>query len=194
MGERQRLAGPEDMATTSTAVATVPPQTQEEPVERVAVITLRPTRPETRKKVVWTEDTVDNEHMNKKKSKCCCIYEKPKKFGESDSEDSDDELENCSGHVEKKRGKRYHHHDHDCPHHSAEAATVTITIAEQETVTPEPTATITLQPSEDTPQSAETTPQAPITTPKPTEEAPKATPQPSEATPTPAPAPPDKKD
>ncbi|PZC73429.1 hypothetical protein B5X24_HaOG209525 [Helicoverpa armigera] len=166
----------------------------EEPVERVAVITLRPTRPETRKKVVWTEDTVDNEHMNKKKSKCCCIYEKPKKFGESDSEDSDDELENCSGHVEKKRGKRYHHHDHDCPHHSAEAATVTITIAEQETVTPEPTATITLQPSEATPESTETTPQAPITTPKPTEEATKATPQPSEATPTPAPAPPDKKD
>merc|ERR1711870_136968 len=34
----------------------------------------------------WTEDTVDNEHMNKKKSKKCCIYSKPRAFGESSSE------------------------------------------------------------------------------------------------------------
>lgn len=28
-----------------------------------------------RKKVVtWTEDTIDNEHMNKKCSKVCCIF------------------------------------------------------------------------------------------------------------------------
>ncbi|VVD05607.1 unnamed protein product [Leptidea sinapis] len=66
MAQRERC---EEMATTSTAV-TVPPQVQEEPVERVAVITLRPTNQQQRKKVVWTEDTVDNEHMNKKKSKC----------------------------------------------------------------------------------------------------------------------------
>lgn len=26
------------------------------------------------KKVTWTEDTVDNEHMGKKKSKICCIF------------------------------------------------------------------------------------------------------------------------
>lgn len=51
------------------------------------------------KKVVWTEDTVDNEHLGKKKSKCCCVYVKPKVFGESSSdEDSDDSCENCSGH------------------------------------------------------------------------------------------------
>jgi len=30
--------------------------------------------------------------MNKKKSKCCCIYVKPKKFGESDSEDDSDKV------------------------------------------------------------------------------------------------------
>ena len=28
----------------------------------------------------------------------CCIYEKPKTFGESSSEDSDDECEHCHGH------------------------------------------------------------------------------------------------
>ncbi|XP_046469200.1 succinate--hydroxymethylglutarate CoA-transferase isoform X1 [Neodiprion pinetum] len=55
-------------------------------------------KPKSSKKVQWTQGTVDNEHMNKKKSKCCCIYEKPKEFGESSSEDSDDECEHCHGH------------------------------------------------------------------------------------------------
>ena len=41
--------------------------------------------------------------MNKKKSKCCCIYVKPKKFGESDTESSeDDECEHCPGHKKKQ--------------------------------------------------------------------------------------------
>lgn len=54
-----------------------PPMLQD--VERVAVITLRPSAPtkaDTRKKVVWTEDTVDNENMNKKKSKCEFTFKK----------------------------------------------------------------------------------------------------------------------
>ncbi|CAF1088373.1 unnamed protein product [Rotaria sp. Silwood1] len=28
-------------------------------------------------RVRWTEGTIDNENLNKKKSKCCCIYTKP---------------------------------------------------------------------------------------------------------------------
>ena len=28
------------------------------------------------KRVSWTEDTIDNEHMNKKSSKVCCIFYK----------------------------------------------------------------------------------------------------------------------
>jgi protein phosphatase 1 regulatory subunit 11 len=40
--------------------------------------------------------------MNRKKSKCCCIYVKPLEFGESSSED-EDECENCHGHVELKK-------------------------------------------------------------------------------------------
>ncbi|XP_047987607.1 E3 ubiquitin-protein ligase PPP1R11-like isoform X1 [Leguminivora glycinivorella] len=127
MGERLQ---PEDMATTSTAVATVSSQIQE-PAEPVAVITLRPRK--SRKKVVWTDDTVDNEHMNKKKSKCCCIYEKPKAFGESDSEDSDDECEHCFGHVEKR-------------HKQAGGSTVTTDEQDGATHT-EPTASLTLQPA-----------------------------------------------
>ena len=54
-----------------------------------------------KKKVKWTNETVDNEHMNKKKSKCCCVYVKPRVFGESDSEESDGECDHCSGHNTK---------------------------------------------------------------------------------------------
>lgn len=34
----------------------------------------------------------------------CCIYKKPKEFGESSSseDDSDDECDHCKGHVDKK--------------------------------------------------------------------------------------------
>ncbi|MFH4982376.1 hypothetical protein AB6A40_009085 [Gnathostoma spinigerum] len=61
-------------------------------------------------RVSWATDTVDNEFLNKKKSKCCCIYKKPKKWGEvEDDDDSDSECEtgHCRGHVEK------HSHPHD---------------------------------------------------------------------------------
>ncbi|GAB1869323.1 hypothetical protein CAJAP_10402 [Camponotus japonicus] len=64
----------------------------------VPTVRLRLRKPKSNKKVQWTKGTVDNEHLNKKKSKCCCIYEKPKTFGESSSEDSDDECEHCHGH------------------------------------------------------------------------------------------------
>ncbi|CAG5048143.1 unnamed protein product [Parnassius apollo] len=106
------------------------------PLEPVAVITLRPNRTQTRKKVVWTEDTVDNENMNKKKSKCCCIYEKPRRFGESDSESSDDECEHCFGHVEQRRQKR-----------QAGETTTELQVASERT------ATVTLKTEEDRPSS-----------------------------------------
>ena len=52
-----------------------------------------------RKKVKWTSETVDNEHLGKKKSKCCCVFVKKRAFGESDSEESDGDCEHCSGHT-----------------------------------------------------------------------------------------------
>lgn len=51
------------------------------------------------KKVVWSSETVDNEHLGRKKSKCCCVYVKKKTFGQSDSEESDDDCDHCSGHT-----------------------------------------------------------------------------------------------
>lgn len=92
-------------------------------------------KPKSDKKVKWDADTVDNEHMNKRKSKCmyhskvcvflyfvsilmlcyqlfinphdvlsgCCIYKKHRDFDESSSSESDDECENCYGHVEHRK-------------------------------------------------------------------------------------------
>mmetsp|Transcript_4386 Transcript_4386/g.4370 ORF Transcript_4386/g.4370 Transcript_4386/m.4370 type:complete len:135 (+) Transcript_4386:117-521(+) len=40
-------------------------------------------------KVRWTNDVVDNENMDKKKSKICCIFHPQREFGELSSESSD---------------------------------------------------------------------------------------------------------
>merc|ERR1711970_376940 len=58
------------------------------------VINARRTENERRPRVSFTQDTVDNEGMGKKSSKVCCIYKKPKAFGESSSESdsSDDDV------------------------------------------------------------------------------------------------------
>uniref|UniRef100_A0A915PPP6 E3 ubiquitin-protein ligase PPP1R11 n=1 Tax=Setaria digitata TaxID=48799 RepID=A0A915PPP6_9BILA len=55
-------------------------------------------------RVRWSADTIDNEFLGRYKSKCCCIYKKPKKWNDSsDSDtDSDYETDHCRGHVEKR--------------------------------------------------------------------------------------------
>ncbi|KAJ8673452.1 hypothetical protein QAD02_004714 [Eretmocerus hayati] len=79
----------------------------------VPTMRLRLRKPKSEKKVQWTQGTVDNENMNKKKSKCCCIYEKPKSFGESSSDESDDECEHCHG--KKDAHKKPHSSDKEEP-------------------------------------------------------------------------------
>eukprot|EP01016_Furgasonia_blochmanni_P045343 TRINITY_DN6375_c0_g1_i3.p1 TRINITY_DN6375_c0_g1~~TRINITY_DN6375_c0_g1_i3.p1 ORF type:complete len:123 (+),score=14.30 TRINITY_DN6375_c0_g1_i3:148-516(+) len=61
--------------------------------EETPKITVLKLKPKPRRSVQWVADTVDNEHMNKKKSNICCIYHKPKEDGESSSSTctSDDE-------------------------------------------------------------------------------------------------------
>ena len=68
-------------------------------------VKLRKAKARLEKKVSWTEETVDNEGMGKKKSKCCCVYQKPREFGESSDSDSETECEHCSGHVEAGRSR-----------------------------------------------------------------------------------------
>jgi protein phosphatase 1 regulatory subunit 11 len=43
-----------------------------------------------RKRVVrWADDVEDNEDLCRKKSKCCCVYHKPFKFGDDWSDDEE---------------------------------------------------------------------------------------------------------
>ncbi|EDW02879.1 uncharacterized protein ZK945.8 [Drosophila grimshawi] len=65
-------------------------------------LVLRLEQPRDKRRVVFQDGIIDNEHMNRMKSKCCCIYKKPLAFGESSSED-DDECEHCFGHPEKRK-------------------------------------------------------------------------------------------
>ena len=51
-----------------------------------------------KKKIQWTEDTVDNEGMGKKKSKCCCQFTKARTSLEESSSESEEECDHCPGH------------------------------------------------------------------------------------------------
>lgn len=50
-----------------------------------------------KKGVKWADGVLDNEGMGKKSSKKCCIYHKPRVFGNwSDDEDTDTECPDCN--------------------------------------------------------------------------------------------------
>lgn len=71
----------------------------DKPEEETTEPTLKLRLKKEKKKLKWTEETVDNEGLGKKKSKCCCQYTKPRKdLDESSSESEDDDCGNCSGH------------------------------------------------------------------------------------------------
>jgi len=54
---------------------------------------------EKKKKIQWTEETVDNEGLGRKKSKVCCQYKKPRsRLDESSSESEEEDCESCPGH------------------------------------------------------------------------------------------------
>ncbi|XP_075212395.1 E3 ubiquitin-protein ligase PPP1R11 isoform X2 [Lycorma delicatula] len=88
--------GPSNLAASAAAVTVTTEDVAA--VQPEGTIRVKLKKPKTDKQVQWGEGTVDNEHMNKKKSKCCCIYKKPREFGESSSSDSDDECAHCTGH------------------------------------------------------------------------------------------------
>lgn len=54
---------------------------------------MKPRDSETANVVSWAADVVDNEHMDKKSSKACCVFHKALAFAESDSEESDSDWE-----------------------------------------------------------------------------------------------------
>ncbi|KAF8002254.1 hypothetical protein HF325_003219 [Metschnikowia pulcherrima] len=74
----------------------------------------------TRPRVRWTTDVVDNENMNKKKLKICCIFHPQREFGESSDElcsssssDSSDESDMEAGAGNSGgQGENSGHEDH----------------------------------------------------------------------------------
>ncbi|XP_055075081.1 E3 ubiquitin-protein ligase PPP1R11 [Misgurnus anguillicaudatus] len=103
MAEVQRTSS--ETITETVQTGTPPPPQQE---GRSLTIKLR--KRKTDKKVEWSSDTVDNEHLGRRSSKCCCVYEKPRQFGESSSEsEGDDDEEGCgSAHCILGHGRRGH--------------------------------------------------------------------------------------
>ena len=65
------------------------------------------------KKVKWSEDTIDNEHMGKKKSNICCIYHKPK------LNPDDPDTSSCSSCDEKGKNayERPNHYNRESKNH-----------------------------------------------------------------------------
>jgi len=87
------------MATSSASVSGSVVECQAIVEESENTLKLSLKKKEKKKKLQWTEDTVDNEGLGKKKSKCCCQYTKPKQNFDESSDESDDDCENCSGHT-----------------------------------------------------------------------------------------------
>jgi len=79
--------------------------TQAQQATRSGTQTLRLHLRRRQKAVSWGDDVVDNEHLNKKSSKKCCIFHKPRAFDESssDSEDSDSEIAAARRRKKKER-------------------------------------------------------------------------------------------
>ena len=81
-------------------------------------LTLQPPK----KNVTWTEDTIDNEHLNKRKSKICCIFHRPRL--NHDDPSSDESCSSCDekgknayerpNHYEKLDKKHGKHHGGCC--------------------------------------------------------------------------------
>ncbi|XP_063287692.1 E3 ubiquitin-protein ligase PPP1R11 [Pelobates fuscus] len=74
--------------------STVTTESETQPEHRSLTLKLRKRKPD--KKVEWSCDTVDNEHLGRRSSKCCCIYEKQRAFGESSTESEDEDDEGCN--------------------------------------------------------------------------------------------------
>ncbi|KAK4166206.1 phosphatase inhibitor-domain-containing protein, partial [Cladorrhinum sp. PSN259] len=81
-------------ALSSTQTAQPLARTQTEPQ---AILRLRGAHVPTRRSVQWDSNVVDNEGLNRKKSKVCCIYHRPKGVDESSDESSSDSSDSDSG-------------------------------------------------------------------------------------------------
>ncbi|CAJ0579803.1 unnamed protein product, partial [Mesorhabditis spiculigera] len=85
---------------------------QTEPL--VLRLTSRPHEIE-RPHVTWGADVVDNEHMGRLKSNCCCIYTKPRQWDDPSTWEQDEhETEHCRGHTLPLPGEQHKGHGSGC--------------------------------------------------------------------------------
>ncbi|KAF9939134.1 Type 1 phosphatases regulator ypi1 [Mortierella alpina] len=138
VGSRLRVAGggPQPATYGSRTITLDPTQTNEEDPgaeDRVHGVLELSGEPSEGRRVQWDDDVVDNEHMNKKKSKTqrallfifavCCIFKKQKEFGESSDESSSESdssgSESDGGPAPSGSGKgkgKGRREDHSCDH------------------------------------------------------------------------------
>ncbi|KAL0360077.1 UNVERIFIED_CONTAM: Type 1 phosphatases regulator YPI2 [Sesamum radiatum] len=102
-------------ATTTITLETGSSSNQQQPQITDSLV-LKLKRP--KKKVSWKEGTVDNEFMNKKSSKKCCIFHKEKPFDEddSDAEGECDHDHRNNGRDSDDKNKHNHGDDGNCCH------------------------------------------------------------------------------
>ncbi|KAK9098443.1 hypothetical protein Syun_025488 [Stephania yunnanensis] len=91
-------------STTTTITLENPSQQHQQPQALVLRLSRQPSAK--KKKVSWKEGTVDNEFLQRKSSKKCCIFHKQKPFDEDDSDDDDDQ---CLNHESSKSNKNASH-------------------------------------------------------------------------------------
>lgn len=77
-------------------------------LSNVQVVHLKKKKP---KHISWDVHVIDNENLNRKRSNCCCIYEKPKIFGNPDGNESDSDYDDCCDScMGKKKTHQLHGH------------------------------------------------------------------------------------
>ncbi|KAH6780429.1 inhibitor-3 [Perilla frutescens var. hirtella] len=106
---QQLLTSPSTAAPTATVVLDAPSSSNQQQSRITESLVLKLKRP--KKKVSWKEGTVDNEFMNKKSSKKCCIFHKEKPF---DEDDSDHEGDCDHEHDHSKNDGDNHDADRNC--------------------------------------------------------------------------------
>ncbi|KAF1765202.1 hypothetical protein GCK72_005154 [Caenorhabditis remanei] len=94
----------------TTVVLTRPRQAEEEEEvqeqQQPEQLVLRLRAPREYPRVTWGAGVVDNEHMGRLKSNCCCIYTPPRRWDDPSTwEPEEHETEHCRGHTlpEKKK-------------------------------------------------------------------------------------------
>jgi len=84
------------MATASTTSTLT--RNQEKTQESEPTLKLSLKKEKVSRKIKWTEDTIDNEGLGKKKSKCCCQFTKPRQDLDESSSEEEEGCETCPGH------------------------------------------------------------------------------------------------